>query len=96
MIAGLALVGTGADSCWIDTRNLVTSQNYRCVETADNSLFTGFGILVYNNSTWGIGIAVNGNSLVTLNKIFRGRYGILNGSNTMYIKASLENMHAFV
>jgi hypothetical protein len=86
MIPGLSLIGAGADSCEINTVNLVTSQNYRCVETADSSLFTGFSIIVYNNSTWGIGIAVNGNSLVTFNKVLRGRYGILNGSNAIIYK----------
>jgi hypothetical protein len=92
MIPGLSLIGAGSDSCWIDTRDLVTSQNYRSVETADSSLFTGFQVLVHNNSTWGIGIAVNGNSLVTLIKVTRGRYGILNGSNATIYKNSFENV----
>jgi len=92
MIPGLALIGAGADSCEINTINLVTSQNYRSVQTADSALFTGFHVLVYNNSTWGIGIGVDGKSLVTLNKISFGRYGILNGSDAVVNNNIIENV----
>jgi hypothetical protein len=105
MIPGLSLIGAGTDSCIIDTRDLVTSQNYRAVETADSSLFTGFYILVYNNSDWGIGVAVDGNSLVISNKISQANQGILNGSdaiihynifNDVGIGISLSNSNASV
>jgi hypothetical protein len=92
MIPGLSLIGAGMDSCFIDTRQLVTSQNYRCVETADSSLFTGFNILVYNNSNWGIGIAIDGKSLVTLNKISRGNFGVLNGSSAVIYNNIFDNV----
>jgi hypothetical protein len=49
-------------------------------------------VLVYNNSTWGIGIGVDGKSLVTLNKISSGRYGILNGSGAIINKNIIENV----
>ena len=44
MIAGLSLIGAGADSCIIDTRELVTSQNFVSVKVANSCLFTGFQI----------------------------------------------------
>jgi hypothetical protein len=92
MIAGLSLIGSGADSCEINTVNLVTSQNYRSVQTADSSLFTGFKIKIYNSSLWGIGIAVDGKSLVEFNNIVNGRYGILNGSGAIICKNIINNV----
>ncbi len=58
MISGLSLIGAGMDSCVVNTQNLVTSQNYRSVETAKIvHLLTGFHVLVDNNSNlgeWGL------------------------------------------
>jgi hypothetical protein len=93
MINGLSLIGAGTDSCVIDTRNLVTSQNFHSVEVTDSCLFTGFQVMVYNNSTWGHGIAASGKCLVTLNKISYGRYGISNDdSGPIIYKNSLVNV----
>ena len=41
MIPGLSLIGEGADSCWIDTRNIVTT-SFHAVEVVDSCLFKGF------------------------------------------------------
>src|SRR5690554_3223720 len=38
MINGLSLIGAGTDSCIIDTRALVTSQNFHSVEVTDSCL----------------------------------------------------------
>ena len=93
MINGLSLIGAGTDSCIIDTRALVTSQNFHSVEVTDSCLFTGFHILVYYNSTWGHGIATSGKCLVTLNKIFYGRYGISdNDSSPIIYKNTIINI----
>ncbi len=92
MIDGLSLIGAGTDSCIIDTRALVTSQNYRSVETADSSLLTGFHVIVYNNSSWGKGVVVNGSSLVIQNKVSNANQGILNGSNAVISNNIFNNV----
>jgi hypothetical protein len=92
MIPGLSLIGSGADSCEINTINLVTSQNYRSVQTADSSSFTGFHIVVFNNSSWGIGIAVDGRSLVKSNKVTYANQGILNGSDALICNNNFINV----
>jgi parallel beta-helix repeat protein len=78
MINGLSLIGAGIDSCIIDTRALVTSQDFRSVQVADSCLLTGFHIIVYNNSSWGRGIAaLQGNSISWIfnNKVSSGFNG---------------------
>ncbi len=92
MIPGLSLIGEGTDSCIIDTRALVTSQNYRSVQSADSSLLSGFYVLVYNNSNWGIGIAVDGRSLVKSNKVTYANQGILNGSDALICNNNFINV----
>ena len=43
-------------------------------------------------SYWGYGIAANGNCLITLNKVLRGRYGISNNSDAVIYKNYLINI----
>ncbi|MBP9582854.1 MAG: hypothetical protein IT276_16405 [Ignavibacteriaceae bacterium] len=96
MIPGLSLIGAGLDSCIIDTQELVTSLNFHSVEVLDSCLFTGFTVIVYPDvywgSYWGYGIAANGNCLITLNKVLRGRYGISNNSAAVIYKNYLINI----
>jgi hypothetical protein len=79
MIPGLSLIGAGMDSCFIDTRNLVTSQTFFSVGVADSCHFTGFQILTFPTSYWGYAIgALEGNtkSWIYNNKVTYGRYGV--------------------
>ncbi len=91
MIPGLSLIGAGMDSCKIDTRALVTSQNFVSVAIADSCLLTGFHILVYSNTNWGIGISSVGsweNCLITKNSISTGNEGIYLGGSPIIYKNS--------
>jgi hypothetical protein len=102
MIPGLSLIGAGTDSCLIDTRDLVTSQEFVSVEVKDSCLLKGFNILVYHNTDWGWGIGGGGGctSLVTLNKVTNANIGVLLDATwfdttadiTIY-KNILENVH---
>jgi parallel beta-helix repeat protein len=86
MIPGLSLIGSGMDSCIIDTRALVNNVNFASVELKDSCLITGFNILVYNNTAWGWGIkAVDGlgNNKILANKIITGGGGIDAGFNSL-------------
>jgi hypothetical protein len=71
MIPGLSLIGAGADSCLIDTRQLVNSWDDIAVEVADSCLLKGFKIIVSNNLEIGWGIAGSGSSssLITMNRV---------------------------
>ena len=77
MIPGLSLIGAGMDSCVIDTRTLVNSTGFVCVEVADSCLLQGFHILAYNNTEMAKGISGGGgsSSMVTLNKVSNAKYG---------------------
>ncbi|NWG29758.1 MAG: hypothetical protein HXY48_14685, partial [Ignavibacteriaceae bacterium] len=91
MIPGLALIGAGADSCRIDTRNIVSS-SFHAVEVVDKCLFKGFYILVSYNSDIGDGIAGGGDCLITYNKISNAINGILVASSpTVYKNTCLNN-----
>jgi hypothetical protein len=94
MIPGLSLIGAGADSCWIDTRDLVTTANYTSVFVAEYGLFTGFNILVYYNSSMGYGIrnTGSGSCLIILNKITRAGIGTYIGSGPIVYKNIYENV----
>jgi hypothetical protein len=94
MIPGLSLIGTGLDSCIIDTRDLVTSANYTSVYVAEYGLFKGFNILVYYNSSMGYGIRNEGSGscLITMNKITRGGIGTYIGTGPIIYKNIYENV----
>jgi hypothetical protein len=94
MIPGLSLIGAGSDSCYIDTRDLVTTANYTSVYVAEYGLFTGFNILVYYNSSMGYGIrnTGSGSCLITLNKITRGGIGTYVGSVPVIYKNIYYNV----
>ena len=87
MIPGLSLIGAGADSCWVDSRQLVTMQNYKTVDMKDNCLVKGFYILSTNNLDYGSGIWAEGQTgMISLCKFSSANTGIdLWGSNiTVY------------
>ena len=92
MINGLSLVGAGTDSCVIDTRALVTSQNFTSVIIADSCLFAGFHILIYHNPDQGVGIFCAGNSKITQNQITTGYEGIYLGGKPLIYKNILNNV----
>jgi hypothetical protein len=58
MIPGLALIGSGIDSCIIDTRTLATQQSFYSVDMKDYCSVEGFYIIVSNgfNGLMGNGI----------------------------------------
>jgi len=93
MIPGLALIGAGMDSCVINTQSFATTTSYRSVIVDDDCLLTGFKIIVANNTNLGGGISGTAiNSLITLNKITSAKYGISNGSNTIFSKNIIDNI----
>ncbi len=93
MIPGLSLIGAGADSCIIDTRILATTTSFRSVQVKDTCLFKGFKIIVANNSELGGGISGSAiNSLITINRITKGKYGIENGSNATIYNNIVDNI----
>lgn len=96
MIPGLSLIGAGMDSCIIDTRNLVTSQNYNSVIIADSCLLTGFHIYIYHTSLWGrVNAAVSGgtgNNTFTHNMVSNASVGIVTGLNSFIYKNIFNNV----
>jgi parallel beta-helix repeat protein len=90
MIPGLSLIGAGTDSCWIDTRNIVTT-SFHAVEVVDRCLFKGFYVIVSYNSDMGDGIAGGGDCLITLNKISNATDGILVASSPTVYKNTCTN-----
>jgi hypothetical protein len=56
MINGLSLIGSGWDSCIIDTRTLSYPQSFYSVTMKDKCMIEGFHIIV-TNTTGGIGIS---------------------------------------
>ena len=78
MIPGLSLIGSGMDSCWIDSRQLVTMQNYKTIDMTDNCLVKGFYILSSNNFDYGYGIYTEGyTGLITSNRFSNANSGVL-------------------
>jgi parallel beta-helix repeat protein len=78
MIPGLSLIGSGADSCIVDSRSLISAWDDKTIEITDSCLLRGFKIIVSNSLEYGMGIAgpATPNTLVTQNKITNSRWGI--------------------
>ena len=77
MIDGLSLIGAGTDSCWIDSRQLITMQNYKTIDMKDSCLVKGFYIRSSYNFGYGYGIwAVGQTGLITQNKFSEANRGI--------------------
>jgi hypothetical protein len=72
MIAGLSLIGSGTDSCIIDTRKF---SEPRAVGVNRNCLLRGFKIIVQNSSqSSGQGIGIGGsNSIIEFNEVINAR-----------------------
>jgi hypothetical protein len=78
MIAGLALIGAGMDSCILDARQLVTMQNYKSIDMKDSCLIKGFYIISTNNFDYGYGIYTNQQTgIITENKFSNANTGII-------------------
>jgi hypothetical protein len=78
MIDGLSLIGAGTDSCWIDTRQLLTLQNYKTIDLKDSCLIKGFYIRSTNNFDYGYGVYTNGQTgLIIENKFSNANTGIV-------------------
>jgi hypothetical protein len=95
MIPGLSLIGSGSDSCIIDTRDLVTSQNFTSVTITENCLFKGFHIFISYNAEEGVGISGTGNlenSIITHNSFSTGYEGIFLGSRPIIYKNNFYNI----
>jgi hypothetical protein len=66
MINGLSIIGSGWDSCIIDTRTIAPSSGgFYAIKMQDDCLFEGFHIMVKNNNS-GMGIWVRDNVIDTL------------------------------
>jgi hypothetical protein len=93
MIPGLSLIGSGTDSCEINTQPYATTTSYRSVVVDDFCLFKGFKIVVANNTNLGGGIAGTAiSSLITENRFTRALYGITNGSNATIYKNLIDHI----
>ena len=76
MIPGLALIGSGMDSCVVDSRSFPLSNN-RTITMEDSCLVTGLYIRTSSNFTYGFGIWANGQiGLITQNKFSEANFGI--------------------
>ena len=81
MTKGLALIGSGIDSCIIDTRELATETNFVAVTMQPYCTFEGFYLIV-SNQNWGVGVLYRSPlfsgepGLITNNKIVNAGYGI--------------------
>jgi parallel beta-helix repeat protein len=92
MIPGLTLAGSGADSCFIDTREFSTPTNFDAVEVVDDCRLEGFCILV---SYWvsgqeygGRGVGIYGNGVIEVqhNKIRYANAGIGTSNSSSIVK----------
>jgi hypothetical protein len=78
MIPGLALIGAGTDSCIVDSRQLITMQNYKTLEMKNSCLVKGFYIRSSNNFDYGYGIYATGQTgQITENKFSNCNSGVL-------------------
>jgi parallel beta-helix repeat protein len=79
MIDGLSMIGAGMDSCVIDSRQLVTLQNYKTIDMKDSCLVKGFYIRSTNNFDYGHGIDTEGQTtgLIVGNKFSNANTAIL-------------------
>jgi hypothetical protein len=76
MIDGLSLIGSGTDSCIVDSRNF-PPQGLHTLEIADSCLIKGFYIRTSNNYDYGDGIYTIGQTgLVIQNKFSDANVGI--------------------
>jgi hypothetical protein len=94
MIPGLSLIGAGTDSCLIDSRQLVTMQNYKTIDMKNSCLIKGFYILTSNDFDYGSGIWAEGqNGIITANKFSNANTGIdLYNSNIQVYKNNFFNL----
>ena len=93
MIPGLSLIGAGMDSCVIDTRDYALTTSYRSVLLDNNCLLKGFQILIANNTEVGGGIGGTGsNSVITMNRVTKGKYGIFCGSDPLIYKNLVDHI----
>ena len=94
MIDGLSLIGAGTDSCWIDSRQLVTMQNYKTIVMKNSCLIKGFYIRSSSNFSYGYGIWAEGQSgLITQNKFSEANRGVyLDQSNIKVYKNHFFNI----
>ncbi|HSW54185.1 MAG TPA: hypothetical protein VLH59_03785 [Ignavibacteriaceae bacterium] len=97
MIPGLALIGSGTDSCTVDSRAFPPSGN-RTITMKDSCLVTGFYIRTSNDFNYGQGIRAEGQGgLVTSNKFSNSNNGIyLYNSNTTVYKNYCFNLRTGV
>jgi hypothetical protein len=74
MIPGLALIGTGMDSCIIDSREFNYVSGFYTVKIADICFIEGFNIITYD-ATHGFGIYIREESGMTINsKIISNKF----------------------
>jgi len=94
MIPGLSLIGAGVDSCLIDSRQLVTMQNYKTIDMKTSCIVKGFYILSSNNFNYGSGIWAEGQTgIITANKFSNANTGIdLYNSNIQVYKNNFFNL----
>ncbi len=84
MIPGLALVGSGMDSCIIDTKDLAVPQDFVAVRVKENGILKGFHIIVSNNR-WGTGIYLR-HITGLKHKSFTNRNKISNANTGIWLK----------
>ena len=73
MIPGLSLIGSGMDSCIINTVDLAQPTDFIAVRVKENGTFEGFHVIVSNNN-WGTGIYLRHTSgLKLLANAFRNK-----------------------
>jgi len=76
MIPGLSLIGSGTDSCIVDSRTFPLMNN-RTITMYDSCLVTGFYIRTSNNLDYGYGIRAEGQAgLIKANKFSNANIGI--------------------
>jgi hypothetical protein len=76
MIPGLALIGTGSDSCIVDSRSFSLLNN-RTIIIKDFCLVAGFHIRTSNNFDYGYGIYTIGQTgMITKNKFSNANSGV--------------------
>src|SRR3989339_765026 len=80
MIPGLSLIGSGMDSCIIDTQELVTPTDFYAITFKDSCNFCGFQVIV-SNAAYGTGVLginiLSNNSKFTQNHIRNASTGML-------------------
>jgi hypothetical protein len=89
MIPGLSLIGSGMDSCVIDTRELVQPTDFAAVTISDTTLLRGFKIRVsdfWQGKYWGAaimsGLTRKKLSIIEFNSIEQTAYGMYFGLDT--------------